>query len=129
MGIILFDGTCMFCERSVRFIASRDSRAYFKFGASQSPQAQALLTSFGVEPASARSIVLIEGGRVYTKSDASLRIAGRLTAPWHLAAWLLWIPRPVRDAVYKVVATARHRLAGRSNACEIPPPEIRSRLI
>ena len=27
------------------------------------------------------------------------------------------------------VAAVRHRLAGRSNACEIPPPEIRERLI
>ncbi len=35
-GIILFDGTCAFCVRSVRFIATRDS-GYFKFGASQNP--------------------------------------------------------------------------------------------
>ena len=36
-GIILFDGTCAFCERSVRFIATRDG-GYFKFGASQNPE-------------------------------------------------------------------------------------------
>jgi len=119
----------MFCERSVRFIARRDRRGYFRFGASQSTQAKALLSSLGVEPASARSIVLIEDGHVYTKSDATLRIAGHLAAPWHLAAWLLRVPRSIRDAAYAVVATVRHRLAGPSNACEIPPPEIRSRLI
>lgn len=129
MGIILFDGTCLFCERSVRFIASRDPGGYFKFGASQSPQAKELLKDFGVAPDTARSIVLIEGGRVYTRSDATLRIAGHLTAPWRFAAWLLVVPRPIRDAVYRVVAAARHRVAGRSNACEIPPPEIRSRMI
>ena len=129
MGIILFDGTCLFCERSVRFIARHDPRGYFKFGTSQSSQAQELLQTLGVAPASARSIVLIEDGHVYTKSDATLRIAGRLTGPWHFAAWLLWIPRPIRDAAYGVVAGVRHRLAGRSNACEIPPPEIRARLI
>jgi predicted DCC family thiol-disulfide oxidoreductase YuxK len=129
VGIILFDGTCLFCERSVRFIASRDPGGYFKFAASQSPQAKELLLRFGVAPDTARSIVLIEDGRVYTKSDATLRIAGRLTAPWHLAAWLLGVPRPIRDAVYRVIAAVRHRVSGRSNACEIPPPEIRSRLI
>ena len=42
---------------------------------------------------------------------------------------LLAVPRPLRDGAYGVVAAIRHRLAGRSNACEIPPPEIRERLI
>ena len=129
MGIILFDGTCLFCEGSVRFIARHDVRGNFRFGVSQSPQARALLSALGVEPASARSIVLIEDGRAYTRSDATLRIAGHLAAPWHLASWLLWVPRPIRDAAYGLVATVRHRLGGRSNACEIPPPEIRSRMI
>jgi predicted DCC family thiol-disulfide oxidoreductase YuxK len=42
---------------------------------------------------------------------------------------LLIVPRPLRDLVYRIVAAIRHRLAGYSNACEIPPPEIRSRII
>ena len=129
MGIILFDGTCLFCERSVRFIARHDPNGSFKFGTSQSAQAQDLLTSLGVVPASARSIVLIEDGHVYTRSEASLRIAGGLRWPWKCAVWLLWIPRPIRDGVYGVIAAVRHRLAGRSNACAVPPPEIRSRLM
>jgi predicted DCC family thiol-disulfide oxidoreductase YuxK len=52
-----------------------------------------------------------------------------MTAPWRWAAVLLWAPRPIRDAVYRVVAAIRHRVAGPSNACEVPPPEIRDRLI
>ena len=128
-GIILFDGTCAFCERSVRFIATRDPAAYFRFGASQSPQAAELLARFGVTRDSARSIILIEGEQISLRSTAALRIAGRLTLPWRLAAIFLWIPAPLRDAVYRVVAAVRHRIAGKSNACEIPPPEIRARLI
>jgi predicted DCC family thiol-disulfide oxidoreductase YuxK len=128
-GIVLFDGTCAFCERSVRFIATRDPHGYFRFGAAQTPPAQALLASFGATRATTRSIVLIEDGQVYRKSTAVLRIARRLPRPWSWAAAFLAVPRPIRDAVYAVVAAARHRLAGRSNACEIPPPEIRQRLI
>ena len=52
-----------------------------------------------------------------------------MTAPWRWAAVFLLVPRPIRDAVYRVVAAIRHRIAGQSNACEIPPPEIRARLI
>lgn len=128
-GIVLFDGTCAFCERAVIFIASRDPHAYFRFGASQTPQAEALLAPYGVSRETARSIILIEGGQVYLRSTATLRIASRLTAPWSWARVFLWIPVPVRDAVYAVVAAIRHRIAGKSNACEIPPAEIRARMI
>jgi predicted DCC family thiol-disulfide oxidoreductase YuxK len=128
-GIILFDGTCAFCERAVRFIAARDPHAYFRFGASQSPPAAALLARFGTTREAARSIILIEDDRIYLRSTATLRIARRLTFPWRLAASILLVPAPIRDAVYAAVAAVRQRLAGPSNACDIPPPEIRSRMI
>ena len=128
-GIVLFDGTCAFCERSVTFIAARDRGGYFRFGASQTPAAQALLAQFGETRESTRSIILIEDGVLYRKSTAVLRIARRLPRPWSFAAVCLAVPRPLRDGAYGVVAAIRHRLAGRSNACEIPPPEIRERLI
>jgi predicted DCC family thiol-disulfide oxidoreductase YuxK len=128
-GIVLFDGTCAFCEGSVRFIAKRDRAAYFRFGASQTPPAEVLLKQYGVSRDSARSLVLIEDGQVYLRSTAALRIARRMSWPWRAAGILLWVPRPIRDAVYNVIAAVRHRIAGESNACEIPPPEIRARLI
>lgn len=128
-GVVLFDGTCAFCEGAVIFIANRDPAGYFRFGASQTPAAEALLAAHGVTRESARSLVLIEDGQVYLRSTASLRIAGRLTWPWSVLRLLLVVPAPVRDAVYRVVALVRHRLAGRSTACEIPPPEIRARMI
>jgi len=128
-GIVLFDGTCAFCERSVVFMAKRDPAGYFRFGASQSPEAAALLAPYGVTRETARSIILIEDGQVYLRSTASLRIAARLTPPWSWLRVFLLVPVPIRDAAYRVVAAIRVRLAGQSNACEIPPPEIRDRLI
>jgi predicted DCC family thiol-disulfide oxidoreductase YuxK len=52
-----------------------------------------------------------------------------MNAPWRFASVFLAVPRPIRDLVYRFVAAIRHRIAGESNACEIPPPEIRARLI
>jgi predicted DCC family thiol-disulfide oxidoreductase YuxK len=128
-GIVLFDGTCAFCERAVVFIAKRDPAGYFRFGASQSARAAALLEPYGLTRDTARSLILLEDGRAYLRSTATLRIAARLRFPWSLARLLLLVPVPLRDGVYRVVAAIRHRLAGRSNACEIPPPEIRRRMI
>lgn len=128
-GIVLFDGTCGFCEGTVRFIARRDRSGYFRFAPSQWPQAQAALAARGLTREAARSLVLIEGDKVYLRSTASLRIAGHLPAPWRWARVLLSVPVPIRDAVYRVIAAARHRLAATSNACELPPPELRGRLM
>jgi len=127
-GIILFDGTCAFCEGWVKFFATRDN-GYFRFGASQSPEAAALLAKYGTTRDAARSIILIEDNQVFLRSTATLRIMKRLRPPWSWLGVLLWVPVPIRDAVYRVIAAIRHRIAGRSNACEIPPPEIRARLI
>jgi len=128
-GVVLFDGTCAFCESAVRFIARRDRAAYFRFGASQNAAAAARLAPYSLTRDTARSIILIEDGQVFLRSTASLRIARRLTWPWRLAAAFLIVPAPLRDAVYRVVAAIRHRLAGASNACEVPPEEIRQRMI
>lgn len=126
--VILFDGRCAFCERSVRFIATRDN-GYFKFGASQNPEGRALLARFGTTREASRSLILIEDGTLYLRSTAVLRVTRHLRAPWNFFSVFLIVPRPIRDVVYSIVAAVRHRIAGTSNACEIPPPEIRARLI
>jgi predicted DCC family thiol-disulfide oxidoreductase YuxK len=128
-GIVLFDGTCAFCEGAVRFIARRDPDRYFRFGASQTPAGEAILAERGVRRESARSLVLVEDGAVYLRSTASLRIARHLGWPWRLLAAFLLVPAPLRDPFYQVIAAIRHRVAGRSLACELPPPELRDRMI
>jgi predicted DCC family thiol-disulfide oxidoreductase YuxK len=129
MATILFDGTCAFCTGAVRFIAVRDPEAHFRFGASQSPEAAPLLAQFGAAGTSARSVILIDNGQMYLRSTAVLMIASRLQWPWRLAGALLIVPTPVRDAMYRLVAALRYRLAGTTSVCEIPPPEIRARMI
>ena len=128
-GVVLFDGTCAFCEGAVIFIARRDPAGYFRFGASQTPDTSAILIAHGVNRESVRSLVLIEDGAVYLRSTASLRVVRRLVWPWPLLGALLLVPAPIRDPFYRVVAAVRHRLSGRSNACELPPPAIRDRLL
>ena len=47
-AVVLFDGTCAFCEGAVKFIATRDPQGYFRFGASQTDKATALLALCGM---------------------------------------------------------------------------------
>lgn len=128
-GIVLYDGTCLFCHASMRFIADRDPAGYFRFGALQDPRAQEILQRHGLAHIAPSSVVLIEGDRPYVRSTAGLRIVSHLTFPWKLAAMFLAVPRPIRDAVYGAVAAVRGRIAGTIDSCEIPSEAIRQRLI
>ena len=112
-GVVLFDGTCGFCEASVRFIARRDAAGYFRFAPSQWPQAQAALAAHGLTRDAARSLVLIEGDQVYLRSTASLRIAAHLSAPWRWARILLVgaAPHPRRRLPRCRGGAASHREA------------------
>jgi predicted DCC family thiol-disulfide oxidoreductase YuxK len=56
-GIVLFDGTCAFCERSVKFMARRDPADYLRFGASQSESGRRILAEHGLTRELTRSIV------------------------------------------------------------------------
>lgn len=119
---IIFDGTCGMCARSVRFIEARQGRNPLRLLAAQTAEAAALLQAHGFPPGGAGSIVLVEGDRAWTKSAALLRIAGRLRVPWRWLVVLRIIPRPLRDALYGIVARNRHRWSSKSGCAVGPRP-------
>lgn len=126
-SVVLFDGVCNLCNAAVRFIIRRDPGGRLRFAALQS-EAAAVLLAAQAEPLP-DSIVLVEGGRVFTRSAAALRIARRLRFPWPLLYALIVVPRPLRDAVYGWIARNRYRWFGRSDQCMVPTPELRARFL
>src|ERR1017187_9056949 len=124
-AVVLFDGVCNLCNRSVQFIIARDPAAYFRFAALGSEAAQRLLGESVLRGPLPDSVALIERGRVYTRSAAALRIARRLRFPWPLVCALIVVPRPLRDQVYDLIARNRYRWFGKRDACMMPTPELR----
>ena len=127
--MILFDGVCNLCNGFVTFVIARDPAGRFQFGPLQSPAAQRLLGSIDSHDASLDSVVLVENGRVWTRSAAALRIARGLSFPWPLAYVFIVIPRPLRDWIYNLVARNRYRWFGKRDVCMVPTPELRARFI
>ena len=127
--LILFDGVCNLCHGFVQFVIARDPGGRFQFGALQSAAARRILDLHHAPDPLPDTIVVVEEGRIYTRSTAALRVARSLTFPWPLAAVLLAVPRPLRDAVYEFVARHRYQWFGRRDQCMVPPPEIRSRFL
>ena len=128
-GIVLYDGRCLFCHGSMRFIAEHDHASYFRFGAAQDPRVKPLLDGHGIGDITASTIVLIEQDTVYLRSTAALRIARRLGLPWNLLSVFLVVPRALRDRAYDFVSNQRYRIAGTTDSCEIPSDTIRQRMI
>lgn len=68
------------------------------------------------------------GDLLLLRSDAVIAAARYLGGAWAaLGAGLALMPRPVRDGLYRLVASHRHRLGG--PACVIPTPEQRVRFL
>ena len=128
--IVLFDGVCNLCNQTVQFIIRHDSKGQFRFASQQSEAGQGLLNQHSIPQttALADSVVVIEGDRVYLESDAALQIFRRLPR----YSWLYnfrYVPKPLRDWVYRVIAKNRYRIFGKQESCMVPTPELRSRFL
>jgi predicted DCC family thiol-disulfide oxidoreductase YuxK len=128
-SLVLFDGVCNLCNGVVQFIIARDPHGRFQFAALQSAAARRVIEEHGALDRLPDAIVLVEDGRLYTRSTAALRIARRLTFPWPLTVVLLAVPRPLRDWVYTLFASRRYRWFGRRETCMMATPELRARFI
>lgn len=126
--IIMFDGECNFCDKSVQFIIRRDPKACYKFASLQSEAGRTLLKQFQV-PVDMDSFVFIDGDQYYTQSSAALRVCKHLKGFWKLAYALLVVPKPIRDYLYGIIAKNRYKWFGKKDSCMLPSPEIRNRFI
>ncbi len=130
MHVILFDGVCGLCDRLVSFVIDHDTSRSFRFAALQSAFATEALARHRRHPRDLNTLfVLCDFGtpreRVLLKSDGALLVLRELGGVWRAMALWSWVPRPIRDAVYDLVAVTRYRLFGRRDACRVPTVEER----
>jgi predicted DCC family thiol-disulfide oxidoreductase YuxK len=134
--VLLYDGTCGFCAGSVRFVLRHDRRGTVRFAALQSPFGQRVLERHPQLRRVDSMVWLDESGgsstdphgeRVSVRSDAALRVAHYLGGWWSVARIARFVPRPIRDAAYDLVARHRHRLS--REACLVLNGEERRRFL
>ncbi|MDX1260770.1 thiol-disulfide oxidoreductase DCC family protein [Exiguobacterium sp. K1] len=123
--IILFDGECNLCDTSVQFILKRD-HGYYQFASLQGIKGQELIQKHRL-PSDLDSVVVIEEGIPYVKSDAALQITKHLNGAWPLASIFRVLPRAARDLAYDFIAKHRHKWFGQKQQCLLPSKETRAR--
>jgi predicted DCC family thiol-disulfide oxidoreductase YuxK len=131
--VLLYDGVCGFCNKSVQMVIDHDRRGSMRFAALQSDYGQAVIERHP-ELRGVDSVVYVEraaggGERVSARSDAALKVAAYLGGPWRLLLAARILPRGLRDYFYDLFARNRYRFFGKYDTCLLPPPEVRSRFL
>lgn len=127
--VIVFDGVCNWCNAWVNFTIDHDPQGKFKLGTLQSEQAKQILQELQLSTEVFETFLLLERTHVFTKSTAVLRIARHLSGLWPLLYLFIVIPRPLRDAIYDIVARNRYKLMGKAETCRVPTPDERARFV
>ena len=133
--LVLYDGVCGLCNRTVQFVLRRDRADVFRFAALQSGLAARILARHGADATDLDTLYVVlnpeqadEG--LLARSDAVLYILGGLGAVWRMIASVLKVvPRGLRDWVYGLVARYRYGVFGKYDTCPVPSAETRRKFL
>jgi predicted DCC family thiol-disulfide oxidoreductase YuxK len=128
--ILLFDGECGFCNRTIQFFLRHEKRHNKKmhFAPLQSAEGIALRKFFEIDE-KIDSLILIKDHSAYIKSCAALRLAPFMSGLWPLMVVFVIIPPFIRNMVYDMIARKRMKLFGRVDSCALLQSEDRKRFL
>lgn len=123
--ILLFDGHCLLCNKSVQTIINNDHKDIFRFVALESELGNKILVHIGVEKKQTDSIIYYKPGIFYAlKSEAVINIAKQLGGLFYLFSAFSILPSKLLDAVYDYIANNRYKWFGRETTCIFPNSKI-----
>jgi predicted DCC family thiol-disulfide oxidoreductase YuxK len=127
--LVLYDGTCGLCARSVRWLLRHERDHALVFAPLQGETTAALRATHPTIPETIDTVILVANGKVHLRSKAFLYLAVHLRAPWRWAYAFRWFPGFLLDLGYRMIAALRYRIWGRVDACEVPAPAQRARFL
>jgi predicted DCC family thiol-disulfide oxidoreductase YuxK len=83
-AVLLYDGLCCLCNRTVHFLLRIDHRSVLHFATLQSTSAKSLLEQVDHSRPLPDGVVLIHNGKIYTESDAALKSLQLIGGIWKL---------------------------------------------
>jgi predicted DCC family thiol-disulfide oxidoreductase YuxK len=126
--VVLFDGICNYCNAMVNFAIRNDKKAVLKFAPLQSTAGKDLREQYKIDR-SIDSVIVIENEKVYTHSDAAIRIAKHLQWPAKALYGLIIIPKFIRQPLYKWIAKNRYKWFGKKDECMVPTARVKARFL
>jgi predicted DCC family thiol-disulfide oxidoreductase YuxK len=127
-GIILYDGFCILCSGWTRFVLTRDTGHLFRFTPIQSEYGRALALELGIDPNNPDTNAVLWRGHAWRRSDAALLVLSLLPGFGWMRG-LRFVPRFLRDMIYRLIARNRYRLFGRHMVCDLGDLSYAGRVI
>jgi predicted DCC family thiol-disulfide oxidoreductase YuxK len=107
----------------------RDTEKIFQFASLQSTYGTGLSNHFHLSTTLPTTIVLYDGQKILTESDAVINITRHLNGLWKFTALLLIIPRFIRNPFYRLIARNRYKLFGKRDQCMVPSEDVKGRFV
>ncbi len=126
--VLLFDGECGFCNKSVQFFLKHEKNQTMHFAPLQSKEGQELRAYFEIDN-KIDSIILIKDYSAYIKSCAALRLTLYMKGLWPLMAVFLIIPPFLRNIFYDAIAKRRMKIFGKVETCSLISNEDKARFL
>lgn len=127
--LVLYDGSCGLCHRSVRWLLNRDRDAVLMF-APLGGETAALAGSPALPPGAAPdTIIFVRDGKALIRSRAIFALLGDVRSGWRWLRVFRFLPAWLTDLPYRLVARIRHRIFGHVDACSLPAPAERARFL
>ncbi|MBX3165217.1 MAG: DUF393 domain-containing protein [Bacteroidetes bacterium] len=126
--LLLFDGECGFCNKSVQFFLKREKNKSVYFIPLQSETGMALRNYFEIGKET-DSIIFISNNKAFIKSSAALRLTKYMKGVYPLLQVFLIVPPFIRNVVYDFIAKRRMRWFGRVENCALLKEEDKSRFL
>ena len=127
-NIVIFDGDCAFCNRSVLFVLRKDKTFSIHACSSQSSAGQKLISQYNITESPEATLIFINKEKVLYRSNAALAIALYLKGGYPVLIICKIIPRFIRDGIYNIIAKHRHKLLKQN--CELITDEnIKARIL
>lgn len=126
--LVLFDGHCPLCNRTVQFILKHDREKQFIFSPLQSHAAKEITNQISI-PQNIDSVVVIANNKAHYYSRGVFLIVRQLGFPWKSVLFFSYFPVRWTDTFYRWVAKNRGRWFGKNDTCMLPPSDYADRFI
>lgn len=128
--LVIFDGVCAACNRLVNFVMRKDHQKSLYFTSNTSVLAAELLEKHALKRFAQDSIIVIDGDRALTRSEAVLFIASKMGGTYGILAALgRSIPKRFRDWLYSLVAPLRFKILGKVSECSLIDESQKARIL
>ncbi len=123
--LVLYDGDCGFCNRSVAFILKHERSNEIMFASIQSSFTQELFAKNGWPTPDLSTFYFIDGHQKFERSSAAFEVLKTLKNPYRMLRIFRFLPTPFMNWCYDQIAKRRQRIS--KGFCVMPTAEQRSR--